>query len=564
MPRGRGARRAMAVVVAVCLTLGLGVTWPGETGRAQAGTPATPAATSTASATSATPSTPSTPSTPATVPTPKSAAALALASDREVVIDNGRGRGRVRFDVDGNAIDAHDGEIVQFGDRYFLYGTAYGCGYVRFATPATPFCGFRVYESGDLTHWVDRGPLFDATSAVWQQRCNSLTLSCYRPHVVLHPGTGQYILWINAYDVDNGYHVLVSDAPTGPFTEVDLPTLAHPKGGDHDLFVDDDGTAYIAHTVRPGYGMAVERLDPGMRTGTGAVVNLGLSKVEAPSLFKRGATYYLTLSDPGCAYCAGTGTTYFTAPSPLGPWTRAGSLSKDSCGGQPADVAMLRSAAGVTYLYQSDRWNRRSPNEALAGHYWEPLQFAADGTIRPLTCAATHRATIPVAGVAPSSVHGMATSSTDMSWTCDVTSRRARAQTFTVRRAGTLSGVSLVAFRRGTPSARLVVSVHRTRSGRPVGSPVWRTSLPAVSLSWAPQRVQLAPDVRLPRGAYAVVLATSARGSARTCFGTVTAARGKSSAVAGRGLLGARVSKAGGAVRWRAAPGDHGIWVDLR
>ena len=42
-------------------------------------------------------------------------------------------------------------------------------------------------------------------------------------------------------------------------------------------------------------------------------------------MFRRGSDYYITLSDPQCAYCAGTGTAYLRAKSPLGPWRGTGS-----------------------------------------------------------------------------------------------------------------------------------------------------------------------------------------------------------------------------------------------
>lgn len=43
-------------------------------------------------------------------------------------------------------------------------------------------------------------------------------------------------------------------------------------------------------------------------------------------MFRRGDRYYVTYSDPNCGYCT-TGTSYLTAPSPLGPWTGAGTSS---------------------------------------------------------------------------------------------------------------------------------------------------------------------------------------------------------------------------------------------
>src|SRR5438270_13534194 len=88
-----------------------------------------------------------------------------------VTVTNGNGPGWIRFDASGNSVDAHDGEIKQFGSRYYLYGTSYGCGYVRFngnlgSNPpdthaVTPFCGFVSYSSTDLRHWKYDGPLFD-------------------------------------------------------------------------------------------------------------------------------------------------------------------------------------------------------------------------------------------------------------------------------------------------------------------------------------------------------------------------------------------------------------------
>lgn len=242
-------------------------------------------------------------------------------ADQTTTIVNGPA-GTFRFDTNGNAIDAHDGEIQRFGDTYYLYGTSYGCGYVRLERPTTPWCGFKVYSSADLTHWTDRGYLFDPTTADWQARCDSATLSCYRPHVAYDKATGKYVLWVNTYDNAVDYHVFTGDSPVGPFVEVATPKLVYNGGGDMDLFVDDDGTAYLAHSITGGgnYDIAVEKLDASYTSGAGQAVRLGMKHTEAPSLFERAGTYYLVISDPYCAYCAGTGASYVTAPTPLGPW----------------------------------------------------------------------------------------------------------------------------------------------------------------------------------------------------------------------------------------------------
>lgn len=253
----------------------------------------------------------------------------AATSEMATVVNGDSHGATIRFDVDGNAIDAHDGEIQRFGDHYYLYGTGYGCGFA-WQTPDAPFCGFRSYESTDLVHWRDDGLLFDAGTVPWQHRCDGATYGCFRPHVLRDSATGRYVLWINTYDVGVGYHVFTSDSPSGPFTEQPTPRLAVnadvPPGvnnGDFDLFRDRDGTAYIAYTDwRQGGDVVVERLRPDYLSGTGDHVRVGLRAVEAPSMFERNGIYYLTVSDPNCGYCA-TGTSYLTASAPLGPWSGA-------------------------------------------------------------------------------------------------------------------------------------------------------------------------------------------------------------------------------------------------
>jgi hypothetical protein len=644
------------------------------------------------------------------------AAAPAPAADPfSPTIVNGDERGAtIRFDVDGDAIDAHDGEIQRFGNRYHLYGTSYGCGY-EWQRPGSPFCGFRSYSSTDLAHWRDDGPLFDATGPDWQARCDGRTYGCYRPHVSFNPRTQRYVLWINSYDVPQGYHAFEATSPSGPFSEVAVPTLAVNGGippgvnnGDHDLFADEDGTAYLAYTDwRRGGDIVVEQLDERWTSGTGRHTRVGVTATEAPSLFRRGDRYYLTLSDPNCGYCT-TGTSYLTAESPLGPWhgraipdpwriengallvdgggiglSKAGAdwrdydisfeatplgtggggryaqagwvfrassagdgyawllgnyphpgaeggnltkvvfrgggvasaqvvklpfavesgrtytietrlrgdriatlvdgqvvdettdanhaagrvgfresggadsesarfddvrvtapdgsvlladdfsgelaswdrpapreggiqISRDSCGGQPADVARLPARGGAVYLFQSDRWNGAAPNEALATHHWEPLRFRADGSIEPLRCGAGYE--LPLAGAVPGadrSPAGLDQSSGALGFRAygDIGGGVQRAQSFTAGRTGTLARVALTTHQVGHPDAPLRIEVAELDAdGRPGRVLAGRTVAPE-DVSWSPGEVALAPAVPVVAGRrYAVLVSAPALG----------------------------------------------------
>ncbi|WP_052698033.1 family 43 glycosylhydrolase [Luteibacter yeojuensis] len=416
--------------------------------------------------------------------------------------------GTFRLDDQGNAIDAHDGDLQYFNGRYYLYGTQYGCGY-QWNQKGTPFCGFRVYSSADLAQWHDEGALFDAATPAWQARCDGGTYGCYRPHVVYNARTQRYVLWINSYDVGVGYHVFTARTPTGPFNEVALPRLAVNAGlppglnhGDHDVFVDDDGTAYLAYTDWRRKGdIVVEKLDGAYTSGSGAFVRLGLTATEAPSLFRRGGRYYLTFSDPNCGYCA-TGTSYMRASSPLGPWSGRAKISKDSCGGQPADVATLPGKGAAVYLYQSDRWDHAERNEGLATHYQEPLRFDEAGGIAPLACAAS--VDVPLASPATGATAPVAIA---------VPILPGKPVMQAVRQEGGNGAIRIPLYRHGAGEGVLHATV------RMQGAVVATRDFPAASLSWSPRVETVTLATPAPAGAPLTVM-LEARGQT-PAFGTL-------------------------------------------
>ncbi len=615
------------------------------------------------------------------------------------------GNAAIRFDVHGEAIDAHDGQIQRFGDTYYLYGTAYDCGY-EWNTPGAPFCGFVSYSSPDLVHWTPQGPLFDATTATWQERCDGATYGCYRPHVVLNEDTGRYVLWINTYDVGVGYRVFTSTSPTGGFTEEAVPDLAAPEGppggvnyGDHQVFVDDDGAAYLAFTDwTRGGDLIVERLDSTYTSGSGDWTRVNIRATEAPTIFERDGTYYLTYSDPNRGYTT-TGTGYVTAPSPLGPWTGTGStpdawsvtdgrlhidggdvglsragtgwtdytfaatvtpelaasgdyaqvglvvrassagsyqwlignyphagaeggnltkvipgkptttvplpvsivtgqtydvaitvagstietridgqlvdtttdatsptgrvgfrqgqhdgeqvtvddvsvtdadgtlLSDDfsagltqwerpgpvitgtnitttSCGGQPADVLPLETSSGTVYLYQSDVWMDAKANEALAKHYWQPLEFDEAGAIAPIGCGPSYDVTIPVGESSPvPPAPAVSTGDTGYRTHWDIAGGIARSQGFTVPQDGDLTSVRFTSYQSGHPDAPLVLDLRRVTDVGDLGETISSVEVPAARMGWAARWVELALDRPLAVTAgqrFAVVARTQA------------------------------------------------------
>jgi hypothetical protein len=188
-------------------------------------------------------------------------------------------------------------------------------------------------------------------------------------------------------------------------------------------------------------------------------------------------------------------------------------ISTDSCGGQPADVAELPGRSGPIYLYQSDRWNDRAPNEALAKHQWEPLRFSADGSIEPLECGTRYDLDLA------SDRHGVSAGDEGFRPYCDVGGQIARAQTFTVDRPGKLKSVAYTAFQQGHPNAPLSLEVTRLAADGTPGAVIASRTVDPAKVSWSPSRITVPVSVRAAAGERFALVVRSATTSG--CYGLV-------------------------------------------
>ena len=224
-------------------------------------------------------------------------------SQTEVVINNLK----PRLDLNGANIDAHDGRIIKFGDKFYWYGTAYGntAGFSRDNY-------FQCFSSTDLTSWKKEGKLI----------ANPPVGVYYRPHVIYNAKTKKYVLWYNWYPKlwDGKYGVAVSDKPSGPFkvANMDVQLLNSKfRVGDFGLFVDDDNTAYIAYNTIDGHKGSIEKLKADYLSSTlenGGFITEGC---EAGAIFKRNNKYYM-LTDYTCCFCTqGSGVRVYVSDKPM-------------------------------------------------------------------------------------------------------------------------------------------------------------------------------------------------------------------------------------------------------
>jgi hypothetical protein len=238
--------------------------------------------------------------------------------------------------------------------------------------------------------------------------------------VKYNEATGRYVLWNTP---DKHYHSATAPSPTGPFDEPQHARVAYgPErgmgGGDFSLFVDDDGTGYIAYTASCGdrskpkqmHQILVERLTEDYRHGTGEFCGPLAWNCEAPAMFKRQETYYLLFDNTCCWNPAGTGCRVYTADDPLGPYEYRGDINRkvaddpreivsrngDTPPGdgrpdvvikmQPRSVATVPTTHGPRVILIGDRWESRPDGRKGSDFtYWtSPLEFDQDGMIRKL------------------------------------------------------------------------------------------------------------------------------------------------------------------------------------
>jgi len=300
-----------------------------------------------------------------------------------------------RRDTQGQILDAHAGGLVRFGDRYYLYGDNY-----RNTDGINDAQNYFVcYSSTNLTDWQFEGEIIPKEKLPgWKEKTYR-----YRPHVIYNAKTRKYVLFYNWRPVpqsfaQGNYVVAVADKPTGPFTVVerDFQTSHHPtEVGDFNLFVDDDGTAYLAYKIANTAPAAkgcnfIEKLSDNYLESSGVCSEV-VGQGEAIAMFKHGGRYYIVYGKD-CCYCPQGSNIYVKkADQPLGPYRENAPFdirADNLINAQSTHVAELETAEGKAYIYMGDRWRSAPGCAYFKGHdyqYWsEPLQFDAHGNIHPL------------------------------------------------------------------------------------------------------------------------------------------------------------------------------------
>ncbi|KAI0974300.1 glycosyl hydrolase [Xylaria arbuscula] len=282
-----------------------------------------------------------------------------------------------------------------------------------YADPDTEFYDGKYWVFPTSSHAYDEQTYLDAFSSAdlinWEKHENILTIADVKwaTRAVWAPApisrNGKYYLYFGANDIQEGepeegviggIGVAVSDKPEGPYVDaIGKPLIGEYHNGaqpiDQDVFIDDDGQAYIFYGGHSHCNMAkinddmisIGQFDDG--TSFKEITPEGY--VEGSQMIKRNGKYYLMWSEGGW-----TGpdysVSYALSDSVTGPFTKLAKILE-----QDSAVAKGSGHNAVINIPDTDIWyivyHRRPLSETDGNHRvlaYDRMYFNEDGTIAPI------------------------------------------------------------------------------------------------------------------------------------------------------------------------------------
>jgi len=306
--------------------------------------------------------------------------------------------GEVWLDTAGHPIQAHSAGILLHRGVYYWYGEDKTLGNFNRT-------GVSAYSSGDLYNWTHVGVVLPKVAVPEQFRDQGV---CERPKVIYCPKTRKFVMWMHLDSADYSVAsagVATADKPEGPFQFLGYSRpirydFGYPENDrtrqkelgstfrDMNLFVDDDGRAYVFYAAEGNPTMYVSRLNddftgvetPSVEGKTWARILVKQSR-EAPSPFKYKGRYYLITS--GTTGWAPNAASYAVAENVLGPYAMQG----NPCVGADAETTFHSQSTYVlpapgkrpgAFIFLADRWFEKNLQDSR--YVWLPLQMKDDGS----------------------------------------------------------------------------------------------------------------------------------------------------------------------------------------
>lgn len=250
------------------------------------------------------------------------------------------------------------------------------------------FCmaDYHVFSSDNLTEWKDHGVIVSQNKVEW---ADSTSYSMWAPDCIERNGKYYFYFPSNANSTVDGrgfrIGVAIADKPEGPFIPQAKP-IEGVKGIDPNVFIDDDGQAYLYWSQGNIFGAKLK--DNMLELASEVHIlkefpNTGLK--EGPFVFKKNGKYYMTYPHVDKRI---ERLEYAIGDSPLGPFKFAGVIMDESPMNCWTNHHSFIELKGQWYLFYHQ--NAYSPkfdkNRSIC---IDSMFFNNDGTIRKVI--PTHR-----------------------------------------------------------------------------------------------------------------------------------------------------------------------------
>jgi beta-xylosidase len=269
---------------------------------------------------------------------------------------------------------------------------------------------WRCYSSKDMVNWTDHGAVASLKNFTWMNKDNG----AWAPQCIER--NGKFYLYVPIHG--EGISVLVSDSPTGPFTD---PVGKRLVESDHiwqdidpTVFVDDDGQAYLYWgnpslwyvklnkdmisydtTIGKNGVVSVEMTAEAFGSKAGRDGKPGTTYTEGPWFYKRNSLYYMIYAAEGIPEYI----SYSTANSPEGPWTYKGQIMKRADHLAFTNHAGIIDFKGNSYMFYHDQDLSKGQGFKRSVSV-EQFTYNADGSI-PLITPTKEGVTKSVANLDP-------------------------------------------------------------------------------------------------------------------------------------------------------------------
>jgi len=224
--------------------------------------------------------------------------------------------------------DYSDPDVVRVGDDFYLIASDFH------------FVGIQVLHSKDLVNWTVIGQVFDRlTMHPKYDEMKGYAEGTWAPTLRHHDGEF-YVFVCTPFD---GLFMWHAKDPRGPWSET-VTVKAVLKWEDPAPFWDDDGKAYLVHSLKGAGPLILHRMSPDGRRLLDDGVEVYRGPVaEGPKLFKRNGEYFISLPEGG----VGTGgQTMLRARNIYGPYERRVVLPD----GSPHQGAIVDLASGESWF----------------------------------------------------------------------------------------------------------------------------------------------------------------------------------------------------------------------